>query len=140
MNPDLIEPPYPLQAHLGFAITDWQCDFCRLELPLAPFLMNRFGIPHGGIYATLLDTAMGFACGWTGDAGLRQQTLTLSLNVNFLTVSEGRNLIAIGRRVGGGRKTAFASGEVRDDTDKVIATASGVFRLGNLNRKPDVGE
>src|SRR5690606_37903503 len=80
-NP-LIEASYPFQAHLGFEIAEWREDFCRLTLPLAPFLMNRHGIPHGGLHATLLDTAMGFATCYTGDPDRRQLVLTLSLNVN----------------------------------------------------------
>lgn len=30
------ETPYPLQAHLGFVLTDWKDDFCHRELPLEP--------------------------------------------------------------------------------------------------------
>ena len=55
------EAPYPLQSHLGFVLKEWKEDFCSLELPLEPFLMNRFGIPHGGVHAVLLDTVMGYA-------------------------------------------------------------------------------
>jgi uncharacterized protein (TIGR00369 family) len=132
----LIEAPYPLQAHLGFEVAEWRDDFCRLELPLEPFLMNRHGIPHGGIYATLLDTSMGFAVCYTGDAARRQLVLTLSLNVNFLAVTKGEVLIAEGRRTGGGRKTAFAEGKVTDNSGQVIATGTGVFRYHG----PQTGE
>ena len=52
------EAPYPLQSHLGFVLKEWKEDFCSLELPLEPFLMNRFGIPHGGVHAVLLDTCL----------------------------------------------------------------------------------
>ena len=31
------EPPYPLLTHLGFVLTEWKEDFCRLELPREPF-------------------------------------------------------------------------------------------------------
>ena len=57
-NPDMIEDPYPFQALLGFTITGWAPDFCQLHQPVHPDLGNRFGIPHGGVYATLLDTVM----------------------------------------------------------------------------------
>ena len=124
----LVEAPYPLQAHLGFEIVDWREDLCVLQQPMLPHIMNRYGIPHGGLHATLLDTAMGFATCYTGDPDVRQLVMTLSMTVNFMAVSKGRELIAEGRRVGGGRKTAFAEGIVRDDTGLTIATATGVFR------------
>jgi uncharacterized protein (TIGR00369 family) len=128
LDPNLVEGPYPLQHHLGFRMAAWQPDYCRFELPLAPFLMNRYGIPHGGIHATLLDTVMGFAGCFTGDRNAPRLAMTLSLNVNYLGRSEGVLLIGEGRRTGGGRATFFASGEVRDDRGALIANGSGVFR------------
>ena len=83
------ETPYPLQAHLGFVLTDWKDDFCHLDLPLARFLVNRFRIPHGGAHAVLLDTVMGYAGCFTGNAKAQRYTVTLKLNFNLLAQSRG---------------------------------------------------
>ncbi|MBD3679828.1 MAG: PaaI family thioesterase [Rhodobacteraceae bacterium] len=128
LNPDLIEPPYPLQAHLGFTITGWEQDFARFELPLTPPLMNRYGIPHGGIYAVLLDTVMGFSGSYTGDPERKVLAMTLSLNTNFLSRPVGEILIGEGRRTGGGKSTFFSEGIIRDETGLTVATGTGVFR------------
>ncbi|MBZ8117823.1 PaaI family thioesterase [Roseovarius sp. LXJ103] len=128
IDPALLEEAYPLQSHLGFRLTGWRADFAQVEMPLAPFMMNRQGLPHGGIHATLLDTAMGFAGCYTGDPAVRQMALTLSLTVNYLAQAEGDTLIAKGWRTGGGRKTYFAEGRIEDMHGTRIATASGVFR------------
>lgn len=128
IDPTLLEEAYPLQDHLGFRLTEWRTDFARIELPMAPFLMNRQGLPHGGIHATLLDSAMGFAGCYTGDPAVRQMALTLSLTVNYVAQAQGDFLIATGWRTGGGRKTYFAEGRVEDMLGTHIATASGVFR------------
>ncbi len=122
------EPPSGLQTHLGYELTAWEHDFARVELPLAPHLMNRQGLPHGGIHATLLDTAMGFAGCYTGDPDRRQMALTLSLTVNFLGQAQGARLIAEARRTGGGKSTFFAEATVRDETGAAVATGTGVFR------------
>lgn len=132
LDPRLIEDSYPLQRHLGFAMTAWQPDFARIEVPLAPVLMNRQGLPHGGVHATLLDTAMGFAGCYTGDPDRRQMALTLSLTVNYLAQAGGTRLIAEGWRTGGGSKTYFAEGRISDDRDTTIATATGVFRYRRM--------
>lgn len=129
LDPALIEAPSALQTHLGYRMTGWSEGFARIEIPLAPCLMNRQGLPHGGIHATLLDTAMGYAGCYTGDPAHRQLALTLSLTVHYLAQARGRWLIAEARRTGGGLSTYFADGTVRDDTGLVIATGSGVFRL-----------
>lgn len=128
IDPDLIEDTYPLQDHLGFQLTAWRDGFARIEAPLAPFLMNRQGLPHGGVHATLMDSAMGFAGCYTGDRDTRQMALTLSLTVNYLAQASGARLIATAQRTGGGRKTFFADARVEDENGTLIATATGVFR------------
>jgi len=122
------EPPSGFQTHMGYDLTAWETDFARVELPLGPHVMNRQGLPHGGLHATLLDTAMGFAGCFTGDPDRRQMALTLSLTVNFLGQAQGCRLIAEARRTGGGKSTYFAEATVRDDTGALVATATGVFR------------
>lgn len=128
IDPTLLEEPSALQTHLGYRLTDWSEGFARVELPLEPFLMNRQGLPHGGMHATLLDTAMGFAGCYTGDPARAQMALTLSLTVNYLGVARGAVLIAEARRTGGGKSTFFAQATVTDDTGAGIASGSGVFR------------
>jgi uncharacterized protein (TIGR00369 family) len=129
LDPALIEAASALQTHLGYEMTGWAQDQARIELPLLPYLMNRQGLPHGGMHATLLDTAMGYAGCYTGDPARRQMALTLSLTVSYLAQAQGTRLIAEARRTGGGKTTFFAQGTVRDDTGALIATGTGVFRL-----------
>lgn len=129
MNPALTEDPYALQRHLGFEITEWNQDFARVELPIAPHLGNRYGIPHGGVFATILDTAMGFCGCFTGDPALKRLAMTLSLTVNYEAQAKGTLLICEGRRTGGGAKTFFAEGVVTDDLGTRIASGTGVFRV-----------
>jgi len=128
IDPALLEEPSALQTHLGYRLTEWRTDFARVELPLTPVLMNRQGLPHGGMHATLLDTAMGFAGCYTGDPERAQMALTLSLTVNYLGQARGALLIADARRTGGGKSTYFAEATVRDETGGLIATGTGVFR------------
>ncbi|MET4101484.1 uncharacterized protein (TIGR00369 family) [Roseovarius sp. MBR-78] len=125
---DWNEPPSGLQTHLGYRLITWESDFARVEMPLGAHLMNRQGLPHGGLHATLLDTVMGFAGCHTGDPARRQMALTLSLTVNYLGQAQGARLIAEARRTGGGKSTFFAEGSVRDDLGTLIATGTGVFR------------
>jgi uncharacterized protein (TIGR00369 family) len=127
-DPRLAETPSALSRTLGFEMTGWAEGIARIEAPLAPHLMNRQGLPHGGVHAALLDTAMGFAGCYTGDPERRQNALTLSMTVNFLAQATGTRLVAEARVKGGGRRTYFAEGAVRDDTGTLIATATGVFR------------
>lgn len=136
MDDRLREPAYPFQAHLGFTIDDWSDGHCRLTQPMLDHLGNRYGIPHGGVLATLLDTALGYAVCYTGDPDDKQLVMTLSLNVQYLSVARGHSLIAEGRKTGGGRSVAFAAGEVRDENGTLVATATGTFKYRSGKGKP----
>lgn len=128
LDPIAAEPITPMARHLGIELTGWQADWAQVEVTLAPQLLNRQDLPHGGLHATLLDTAMGYAGCHTGDPALRQHALTLSMTVNYLAQAGGRRLIAQAHKTGGGRKTFFAEGSVQDEAGTLIATATGVFR------------
>ena len=124
----VIEEATAFGQHIGPRMTDWSEDYARFELPIAPHLMNRHGVPHGGVHSSLLDTSMGHAGCYTGDPERQVFAMTLSLNVMFLSRPRGTLLIAEGRRTGGGRSTYFAEGTLKDETGELIAAGTGVFR------------
>lgn len=89
---------------------------------------NRHGNMHGGLIATVLDTAMGATASLThGDAGTIPFS-TLSLTVNFIAPMAMGTLTATGRVLGGGFKTVFIEGEAHDQTGALIAQATGTFK------------
>lgn len=124
----LTEPAYPFQRHMGFVMKAWSADRAVFELPLQDYLNNRYGIPHGGVYAVLLDTVMGYSGSYTGDPAVRRKAMTLSLTTHFVSRPSGDVLIAEGRRTGGGKSTFFAEGRITDATGALIASGTGVFR------------
>lgn len=128
LDPALVQEPSAFQTHLDYRLTGWQKDWARIEAPLADFMGNRQGLPHGGVHATLLDTAMGYCGCYTGDPDQKRLCLTLSLNVQYIALARGTRLIADARRTGGGRSTFFAEATVTDDTGALIAKGTGVFR------------
>ncbi|MDG4647730.1 PaaI family thioesterase [Roseibacterium sp. SDUM158017] len=135
LDPALREEAYALQTLLGFELTGWGEGRARVELPVRPGLSNRQGLVHGGVHATLLDTAMGFSGCFTGDPSRRVTALTLSLTVNYISQVRGMRLIADATRMGGGRSTFFASATLSDETGHRVATATGVFRYRAADAK-----
>ncbi len=140
MDETLIEPAYPMQAHLGFEMKQWEQDRAVFHLVMKPHHMNRYGIPHGGLYAVLLDTVMGYAGCFTGDPDNKIFGMTLNLNVSFLGRPVGDTLIAEARKTGGGRKIFFCEGEITDNLGNMVATGTGTFRYNNspyANKRPE---
>ncbi|MBI0293606.1 PaaI family thioesterase [Streptomyces sp. PRKS01-29] len=85
---------------------------------------NPLGTIHGGIAATLLDSAMGCAVHTTLPAGVGCTTLELKVNDIHAARVDGQTLVAEGTVLRAGRRTATAEGKVLDEQGKLIAHAT----------------
>ncbi len=85
---------------------------------------NPLGTVHGGVLATLLDTAAACSVHSTLEPGERYTSLDLT--VKFLrpvTIESGR-LRAVGKVVQRGRRTSLAEAQVFDAADRLVAHAT----------------
>lgn len=89
---------------------------------------NRHGNMHGGLIATVLDTAMGATASWKRGNEGEIPFSTISMTVNFIAPMPLGEIRAKGRVMGGGFKTVFIEGEARDQTGTLIAQATGTFK------------
>lgn len=113
---------------LGYQLTERKIDHAEVTLKVGPQHLNRLSIPHGGVVATLLDSAAGFAAAFVHDPDQPRTVVTLSINVMFLGQARiGDTLIARGRRIGGGKSIAYATAEVTSD-GRAIGRAEAVFK------------
>ncbi len=88
--------------------------------------LRPYGIIHGGVVASLLDTSLGQTAG--AAAGEKCHVVTVQLNINYIRPTwEGEEVIARAELQHQGRKTAVCRGELRTLDDKLIATATGTF-------------
>jgi uncharacterized protein (TIGR00369 family) len=86
---------------------------------------NGIGLVHGGVAATLLDTAMGCAVQTLLPKGTTVSTLDINVRyVRPITVRTGR-VFATGTTIHRGRRTATAEGRIVEaTTGRVLATAT----------------
>ena len=82
---------------------------------------NPLGSLHGGIYATVLDSAMGCAVHSRLGAGVRYGTLEMKINFLRTVPTDGSTLTASGTVVHLGRSTALAEGIITDERGRVVA-------------------
>ena len=104
----------------------------RYELSLGPDHLNRRGVAHGGVVASLLDTALGAAV--ISTIASEEWCGTLELSIQFREPVLPGTVTAEGRMVRRGRTIAFAEGEIRDEAGRVLATAHGVWTI--WHRRP----
>ncbi|MCA1729678.1 MAG: PaaI family thioesterase [Actinobacteria bacterium] len=87
--------------------------------------LNGAGTLHGGVYASLIDNAMGLSV----LALVGTRTATIEMNVHFLgAVNEGR-ITCESEVVHHTRRTATAEAKVRDAEGNLVAMGTGAFRV-----------
>lgn len=122
----------PLLDHLGIVLTEMKPGSAAFALAIAPQHLNLQGRLQGGIIATLLDAACGYAVLLGDDGAQAFNAVTVSLNVAYSSgVSEG-TVTARGRVTGGGRRIVLATGEVTSESGTLIASAQAVLSRAPL--------
>lgn len=87
---------------------------------------NIHGMVHGGVFVTLLDTAMGYACYFYND----RPCVTLNIRTSFIAnCKPGDVAYARGRLVHAGNKIMVTEGEVVDGNGKLMAKGQGTFYI-----------
>lgn len=118
----------PYATLLGISIDGLAEGYCRLRLTAEKQCTNPYGGVHGGVFASLVDTAMGIALRTVG-----LQPVTAELTVNYLGQSRiGEELIAEGWVVHRGNTLILTEGTVKAGGDKIVTMAKGVFMSRGL--------
>jgi uncharacterized protein (TIGR00369 family) len=120
-------PPPPIGQTLGFSIggeDDVQKGRVVFRLRPEEFHYNPIGSVHGGVYATLLDSALGCAIHTMLPAGVGYTTVDLAvkylrpLRMGMGEVRAEADVISVSRQI------ATASAQIVDGAGKVYATAT----------------
>ena len=116
--------PAPIAATLGMMelrpedITEGRVVF---RFQPEGFHYNPIGSVHGGVFATLLDSAVGCAVQTTLPAGAGYTTLELKVNFIRPLLAGGPSVQAIGEVIHTTRQTGIAEGRIVDENGKLYA-------------------
>ena len=118
------EPQPPITQTMDFALVEVSEGRAVFAMMPAEYHYNPIGVVHGGVAATLLDSAMGCAVNSALPAGTSYTTLEIKVNyLRPLTMKTGL-VRAEGTVVHQGRRMAVAEGRLLDSKGKLYATAS----------------
>src|SRR3954469_4838723 len=105
-------PPPPIAVLLGFELAEVEEGRAVFAVTPQEFHYNPIGVVHGGLAATLLDSAMGCAVHSTLPAGGRHNTVGVQVNfVRPITIETGL-VRCEGRVIYVGGRTATADGQI----------------------------
>lgn len=98
-----------------------------VSIPNTPFIHNNISIPHGGILAVLVDTAMGTLANSEAPPGMA--AVTTNLMIHYLAVATSETIRAEASMIRKGRHTMVIESNIVQEDGKHIAMATGSFFL-----------
>ena len=124
-------PPPPIGVLMNFRIAELSEGHAVFTVEPAEYHYNPIGVVHGGVAATLLDSAMGCAIHSTLPAGASYTTLEVKVNYIRAMSSETGLVRCEANAIHVGGRTATAEGKVIDEQGKLYAhgtTTCIIFR------------
>jgi len=116
----------PFVDHLGLQLLEKGDGRVLIRLEPRPEHLNSWNGVHGGVLMTLLDVALSSAARSLDSACVG--ATTVEMKANFLAAAAGP-ILAEGFAQRAGRSLIFSEGEASDPGGKVLAKASGTFKL-----------
>ena len=119
----------PFQHYVGIEVISLGNSSSILQLELKDHHFNLYGIPHGGVHATLLDISMGTAASFPDNSGREVDSVTLNLSVDYISPPASRILVAKGKVTKKGKSIAYCTAEIFDEDKTLVASGRSIFKL-----------
>jgi len=115
----------PFLKLLGIEVESVAPGTATLVVPVRRELMRNDGIVHGGVMASLIDSAFAFAI--IPILGDGERTVTVDLTIHYLRPLSSGVAKATARIVRAGRRVITVSADLFDENDKLAATALSTY-------------
>jgi uncharacterized protein (TIGR00369 family) len=112
---------------MGMSFVDARPGEIEIALDVQEHHLNLGGSLHGGVLATLADTAAGLAVRTRLAPEARH--VTVHLDVRYLSPGRVGTIVASGRVVRLGRRIAFADAQVHDERGRLLVTAGATIAI-----------
>ncbi len=124
-------------ATLGAELLQAGGGTCNVKMPFSEAVTQQHGFFHGGVVATLADSAAGFAAFALMDE--HQQPLTVEFKINLLAPAIGDALVARAKVERHGRSIHHVRSDVyaiTGETEVLIAMAIVTIKATTIKRQP----
>src|SRR5215216_5950165 len=111
--------------HIGAKVEKVEPGRSVISIDIEDIHLNGAGTLHGGVYASLIDNAMGLSV--LALVGVR--TATIQMNVHFLGAVSGGHITCASEVLHRTRRTATAEAKVYDAESNLVALGTGAFRV-----------
>lgn len=126
----------PFFMHMSMRVTELGVGYSKVVAEIGKKHMNPFGAIHGGVYASVIDTAAYWSayCDLPEEQGL----VTIDLKVDFLSPVLDQKVIVNGKRVKAGKTIYLTEAQMINENGKVFA--HGTSKLLVIHNKQTMNE
>lgn len=115
----------PFAALIGMELVDLKPEEATIKIEMRDELRQPHGILHGGVTATLIDTAMAYAV--ITCLTETEKASTVDLTVHYLRPHAQGTILCTAKIVRAGKRILTVSAEVLNEQGKQIATALSTY-------------
>jgi len=115
----------PMYKLIGMEVIDVGPGYSRFRLPFRKELTQPFGVMHGGALASVADSAVAIAL-W-GLLGADKIFTTIEMKINYIAPVGSGEVIAEGKIIHCGRRTAIGDVTVKDQNDRLVAKCLATY-------------
>ena len=115
----------PFAKLIGMELVDLRPDEAVIKIEMRDDLRQPSGVLHGGVTATLIDTAMAFAVRTRLE--INEATATIDLTVHYLRPHITGTFTCTAKVVRAGKRIFTVSADVVNEDGKHIATAVSTY-------------
>ena len=115
----------PFAKLIGMKLIELRPDEAVISIEMRDDLRQPSGVLHGGVTATLIDTAMAFAV--RTRLAIDEATATIDLTVHYLRPHITGTFICTAKVVRAGKRIFTVSADVVNETGKLIATGLSTY-------------
>jgi uncharacterized protein (TIGR00369 family) len=120
----------PFWNFIGLELKELEEGHVLLALPIQKAFMNVRNSVHGGIYASVLDTAMGMAGRTLGF----DEVATLHLDIQYLKSVMDGTVYSEASIIHQNRTTVFIEGRLKNEAGELLGHCTGTFKLSKGER------
>lgn len=110
---------------IGMRLVDLKPGEATISIEMRDDLRQPSGVLHGGVTATLIDTAMAFAVRTRLSIG--EATATIDLTIHYVRPHLAGTFTCTARVVRAGKRIFTVSADVHNDEGKLIATGLSTY-------------
>lgn len=120
-------PKKDFDKFIGLKTVQRKRGYCKVKLDIKSQHLNKGGIVHGGVLATLCDVALSSAVATLMEKS--QWCVTVQLQIQYMNPAFQEPIYGYGKVIRKGKTLAFVEGGIETKNKKKITKAHGIWYI-----------